>query len=86
MTDQRPDPLVRVVERVIEEHLPGGTEGVDIGGLAHAVVRRVRQEQDLERLAGQDDKLAALLDERVADDKGRVDAYTHRAADDEGRA
>ncbi|MFE2684484.1 hypothetical protein [Streptomyces mirabilis] len=49
--EQTPDPLVREVERVIENHLPGGTAGVDIRSMARAVVRRVRQEQARERLA-----------------------------------
>ncbi|MFB6984602.1 hypothetical protein ACNPQN_32665 [Streptomyces sp. NPDC056297] len=44
------DRLTAVVERAIEQHLPGGTFGVDITSMAHEVVRQFRRQLAIERL------------------------------------
>ncbi|MEU6293044.1 hypothetical protein [Streptomyces sp. NPDC046988] len=36
------DRLTAVVERAIEQHLPGGTYGVDVASMAREVVRQGR--------------------------------------------
>ncbi|MEU3341999.1 hypothetical protein [Streptomyces sp. NPDC006668] len=55
--DQTPDRLVRAVQRVIVDHMPGGISGVDVPAMARAIVRRVRQEEAAERAAALVDKL-----------------------------
>lgn len=41
-TQQR-DRLPAAIERIIENHLPGGSAGVDVPGMARAIVRHVRR-------------------------------------------
>ena len=53
------DRLTAVVERAIEQHLPGGTFGVDIPSMAREVVRQVRRQWAVERLQ----EIAAKLTE-----------------------
>ncbi|MEV6676223.1 hypothetical protein AB0N09_05050 [Streptomyces erythrochromogenes] len=63
MTETRGrDPLTPVVERAIEQQLPGGTYGVDIPSMAREVVREVRRQLALERLLEITAKLAGDLD------------------------
>ncbi|MET7489527.1 hypothetical protein [Streptomyces sp. NPDC005538] len=40
--ERRPDRLLAAVERIIEDHLPGGSSGVDARSMAQAIVRQVR--------------------------------------------
>ncbi|MEV0965511.1 hypothetical protein AB0J25_23525 [Streptomyces sp. NPDC049910] len=50
MTARGRDRLTVVVERAIEQHLPGGTSGVDIPSMARDIVRQVRRQVAIERL------------------------------------
>ncbi|MGP3951211.1 hypothetical protein [Streptomyces sp. 7N604] len=59
-SQKEPDRLVAVVERVIEEHLPGGPSGVDVRSMAKAIVRRVRIEQLVRNTAALSEKLEDL--------------------------
>jgi hypothetical protein len=59
-TRQEPDRLVAVVERVIEDHLPGGSSGVDARSMAEAIVRRVRIEELAHWAAGRSETVAGL--------------------------
>ncbi|MFH8260520.1 hypothetical protein [Streptomyces roseolus] len=52
------DRLTAVVERAIEQHLPGGTYGVDVPSMARGVVRQVRWQLVFERLEETAAKLA----------------------------
>ncbi|MCZ1011961.1 hypothetical protein [Streptomyces lydicus] len=56
------DRLVAVVERAIEQQLPGGRFGVDIPSLAHEVVRQVRRQLAIERLQETAAKVSETLD------------------------
>jgi hypothetical protein len=56
------DRLTAVVERAIEQHLPGGTLGVDIPSMAREVVRQVRRQLAIERLQEITAKLTATPD------------------------
>ncbi|MGW6144410.1 hypothetical protein [Streptomyces sp. NPDC055140] len=55
------DRLTTVVERAIEQNLPGGTYGVDITSMADEVVRQVRRQLAIERLQETTAKLAETL-------------------------
>lgn len=73
-SQQEPDRLLTVVERVIEEHLPGGTAGVDIRSMAKAIVRQVRIEEVSRSAAALSERLDGLTRaepaERADSDKG----------------
>lgn len=56
------DRLTAVVERAIEQHLPGGTFGVDIPSMAREVVRQVRRQLAIERLQETAATLTETLD------------------------
>ncbi|GAA2720619.1 MULTISPECIES: hypothetical protein [Streptomyces] len=56
------DRLIAVVERAIEQHLPGGTYGVDVASMAGEVVRQVRRQLVFERLEETAAKLAGTLE------------------------
>ncbi|MEU1077764.1 MULTISPECIES: hypothetical protein [unclassified Streptomyces] len=56
------DRLTAVVERAIEQHLPGGTFGVDVPSMAREVVRRVRRQLVFERLEETAAKLAETIE------------------------
>ena len=60
------DRLTAVVERAIEQHLPGGTYGVDVASMAREVVRQVRRQLVFERLEETAAKLAETLDGNAA--------------------
>jgi hypothetical protein len=71
------DRLTAVVERAIEQHLPGGTFGVDIPSMAHAVVRQVRRQLAIERLQETAAKLTETLD-------GITPAHRQEASPEDG--
>ncbi|MFD7956036.1 hypothetical protein ACFV4X_21385 [Streptomyces ardesiacus] len=56
------DRLTAVVERAIEQHLPGGTYGVDVASMAREVVRQVRRQLVFERLEETAAKLAETFE------------------------
>jgi hypothetical protein len=56
------DRLTAVVERAIEQHLAGGTYGVDVPSMARDVVRQVRRQLVFERLEETAAKLAETLE------------------------
>jgi hypothetical protein len=58
------DRLTAVVERAIEQHLPGGTFGVDIPSMAHEAIRQVRRELAIDRLQELAEKLAGITPAR----------------------
>ncbi|MFH0245894.1 hypothetical protein ACGRHY_26555 [Streptomyces sp. HK10] len=60
------DRLTAVVERAIEQHLPGGTYGVDVPSMAREVVRQVRRQLVFERLEETKAKLAGTLEGNAA--------------------
>lgn len=60
------DRLTAVVERAIEQHLPGGTYGVDVPSMASEVVRQVRRQLVFERLEETTAKLAETLEGNAA--------------------
>ncbi|MFI0813504.1 hypothetical protein [Streptomyces echinatus] len=56
------DRLTAVVERAIEQQLPGGTYGVDVASMAREVVRQVRRQLVFERLEETAAKLAETIE------------------------
>jgi len=56
------DRLTVIVERAIEQHLPGGTLGVDAPSMAREVVAQVRRQVAVERLTETTAKLAETLE------------------------
>lgn len=56
------DRLIAVVERAIEQQLPGGTYGVDIASVAREVVRQVRRQLVFEQVEETAAKLAETLE------------------------
>ncbi|MFH8582220.1 hypothetical protein [Streptomyces zaomyceticus] len=67
------DSLIAVVKRAIEQHLPGGTYGVDVASMAREVVRQVRRQQAFERVEKLVETLGGIAPAR-AEEASRTDA------------
>ncbi|MEU7031582.1 hypothetical protein AB0A60_33405 [Streptomyces sp. NPDC046275] len=72
------DGLLPGVRHVIEQHLPGGTYGVDVASMARDIVRQVRRQLAFERVEEIGAKLAETLE-------GRASARTEEASDGDAR-
>jgi len=77
----RPDRLLAAVERIIEDHLPGGSSGVDARSMAQAIVRHVRIAETFGKtapLAETLDDLARRISPRQASSPDREDRANTR--------